>query len=110
MKQVKLQKSVALQKSQSSVVTGNVQVYCRFRPLNQREKEIADTVCVSFKDQKSCSVNGINKNTGITELIDYNFDRVFDLDSRQEQIFNMAVRPIVESVLDGYNGSIMAYG
>jgi hypothetical protein len=61
------------------VVTGNVKVYCRFRPLNKRELETAeDTVCVTFKDEKTCAVSGINKNTGNTELIDYNFDRVFD--------------------------------
>ena len=67
-------------------------------------------MCVTFKDGKTCAVNGINKNTGNTELIDYNFDRVFDTDAGQEDIFVTAVKPIVESVLDGYNGSIMAYG
>lgn len=55
-------------------------------------------------------MSGINKNTGNTELIDYNFDRVFDPNAQQVNIYDTAVRPIVESVLDGYNGSIMAYG
>lgn len=43
-------------------------------------------------------------------MIDYNFDRVFDPNTQQEFIYQTAVMPIVESVLDGYNGSIMAYG
>ena len=65
------------------VITGNVKVFCRFRPLNQRELDTADDMlCVSFKDEKTCSVNGINKNTGSEEPIDYNFDYTFDMDSR----------------------------
>ena len=41
-----------------------------------------DNVCVSFKDEKTCAVMGINKNTGAEEPIDYNFDYTFDMDSR----------------------------
>lgn len=35
---------------------------------------------------------------------------MFDPNSTQNEIYETAVKPIVESVLDGYNGSIMAYG
>lgn len=93
------------------VITGNVKVFCRFRPLNQRELETAeDTLCVDFKDEKTCSVMGINKNTGTEEPIDYNFDYTFDLASKQENVYKIAVMPIINSVLEGFNGSIMAYG
>ena len=31
--------------------SGNVKVFCRFRPLNERELETTgETLCVSFKD------------------------------------------------------------
>ena len=64
------------------VVTGNVRVFCRFRPLNEREKKTAESnLCVTFKDDKTCAVNGINKATGHTELIDYSYDQVFDTSS-----------------------------
>ena len=70
------------------VVTGNVQVFCRFRPLNQREKNTTENeLCVTFKNEKSCAVSGINKNTGATEPINYNFDRVFDVNSQQKDIY-----------------------
>jgi len=93
------------------VITGNVKVFCRFRPLNQRELDTADDLlCVDFKDPKTCSVKGINKNTGCEEPIDYNFDYVFDLESMQENVYKTAVMPIIKSVLEGFNGSIMAYG
>lgn len=69
-----------------------------------------DTLCVEFKDEKTCQVNGINKNTGAEEPIDYNFDYTFDMDSMQENVYKIAVMPIINSVLEGFNGSIMAYG
>lgn len=53
---------------------------------------------------------GINKATGNHEPVDYNFDYTFDTNSEQEDVYNTAVQPIVEMVLKGFNGSIMAYG
>ena len=44
------------------------------------------------------------------DKIDYNFDYVFDLESMQENVYKTAVMPIINSVLEGFNGSIMAYG
>lgn len=35
---------------------------------------------------------------------------MFDPNSTQVSIYEQSVKPIVDSVLDGYNGSIMAYG
>jgi len=43
-------------------------------------------------------------------MIDYNYDRVFDPTSRQVDMYETGVKPIVDSVLEGFNGSIMAYG
>lgn len=53
---------------------------------------------------------GTNQKTGNEEKINYNFDTVFDPKSKQEDVYDCAVKPIVESVLEGFNGSIMAYG
>jgi len=56
-----------------------VKVFCRFRPLNTREHETTgETLCVNFKDPKTCAVMGINKTTGNMEPINYTFDAVFD--------------------------------
>ena len=53
---------------------------------------------------------GINQKTGVAEPIPYNFDHVFDMTSTQKYIYDVSVVPVVQSVLDGFNGTIMAYG
>lgn len=40
----------------------------------------------------------------------FSFDTVFDTDSTQMDIYNETARPIVDKVLQGYNGTIFAYG
>ena len=67
-------------------------------------------MCVTFNNEFTCSINGINKDTGKQEPINYTFDATFDNFSTQMQVYKTAVEPIVESVLDGYNGTIFAYG
>lgn len=93
------------------VITGNVRVFCRFRPLNARELSTTENeVCVTFKDDKTCSVMGINSKTGNQEPIDYTFDATFDPNKRQRDLYDSAVCPVIDSVLEGFNGTILAYG
>lgn len=40
----------------------------------------------------------------------FNFDRVFDPTSYQQEVYDFAAKNIVESVLEGFNGTIFAYG
>jgi kinesin family protein 3/17 len=40
----------------------------------------------------------------------FTFDSVFDASSLQLDVYNTTARPIVDSVLQGYNGTIFAYG
>jgi hypothetical protein len=53
---------------------------------------------------------GINKATGSSEPIDYTFDATFDPGSAQKDVYETAIEPIVDSVLEGFNGTIFAYG
>ena len=41
---------------------------------------------------------------------DYTFDGLFEFDTSTEKFYNKACRPIVDSVLQGYNGGIICYG
>lgn len=93
------------------VVTGNVKVFARFRPLNQRELDTTgnETSC-QFRDPQTVALMGINAKTGNQEPIPYNFDYVFDMSSTQQQVYEVAVIPVVDGVLNGYNGTILAYG
>uniref|UniRef100_A0A4W6CLU5 Kinesin-like protein n=1 Tax=Lates calcarifer TaxID=8187 RepID=A0A4W6CLU5_LATCA len=40
----------------------------------------------------------------------YMFDRVFQSNTTQEQVYNACAQKIVKDVLEGYNGTIFAYG
>ena len=49
-------------------------------------------------------------NPNLFQLHRFTFDEVFDLDTNQEEIFNISAKPAVNSVLEGYNSTIFAYG
>jgi kinesin family member 15 len=40
----------------------------------------------------------------------FTFDYVADTDSTQQEVFTKIAQPIADSCLQGYNGSIFAYG
>ncbi|TIC00999.1 kinesin 1 [Wallemia mellicola] len=86
------------------MASNNIKVVARFRPVNKVERnqyppdgrpviDISDT-----NDQVKLNND------------DYSFDRVFNLDSKQEDVFEYGVRGIVDDVISGYNGTVFAYG
>lgn len=40
----------------------------------------------------------------------FSFDRIFDTQSTQQEVYEYSAKSIVESVLEGFNGTILAYG
>ncbi|KAJ1473474.1 Kif6 type kinesin-like protein, partial [Baffinella frigidus] len=44
------------------------------------------------------------------ERHEFKFNKIFDMDSRQEEVFNLVAAPTVQAALDGFNGTIFAYG
>lgn len=40
----------------------------------------------------------------------FTFDRVFPMDSLQTDLFDFSIRPTVDDLLNGYNGTVFAYG
>jgi kinesin family protein 5 len=87
---------------------GNVNVVCRFRPLNQKEKDMNEKPCVDFgSDGKTVIVKSQYETMGPQT---FNFDRVFNPDSIQNEVYEVAARPIVDSVLEGFNGTVLTYG
>ncbi|KAF2069429.1 hypothetical protein CYY_009251, partial [Polysphondylium violaceum] len=83
----------------------NVQVFVRVRPFSAFElKEgIATTpvLCESSRDIV-CNYKGVFRT--------YQFDHVFNQESRQKDLFDISVKPIVDEVLNGFNGTIFVYG
>eukprot|EP00056_Hartaetosiga_gracilis_P013197 m.216546 g.216546 ORF g.216546 m.216546 type:complete len:1488 (-) comp13806_c1_seq3:3847-8310(-) len=82
----------------------NFKVVVRVRPHITRECGLS--TCVNVKSNQFVSTT----RPGSGKTHDFVFDRVYDNHSTQQDIYESAVRPVVLSVLDGYNGSIIAYG
>lgn len=88
----------------------NVRVVVRVRPLNGKELDghCKNIVCVDTINSE-ITVENPNAAQGEPPKV-FSFDAVFDTDSTQVDIYNETARPIVDKVLQGYNGTIFAYG
>eukprot|EP01038_Epipyxis_sp_PR26KG_P008944 gene8944-12061_t len=85
-----------------------ITVGIRFRPEETSNKLQG----LSF----TSSDNSNENNNNCIELIasntkhEFNFDKIFDESSDQSSVFCSCTQPIVDQVLEGYNGCIFAYG
>ena len=87
-----------------------VRVVVRCRPLNTKEVDNGNQRIVDV-DLKAKSISAKNPKAGAAEPPKtFTFDSVYDWNSTQIGIFDDAAKPIVNSVLEGYNGTIFAYG
>lgn len=88
----------------SSPIEENIRVFCRLKPVDYHKpcvKSVADGTCKYIKyDENS---NDANQETVFPI-------KCFDQGSNQDIIFSTVAQPICDSVLKGYNGTIMAYG
>ncbi|KAJ6717627.1 KINESIN-LIKE PROTEIN [Salix purpurea] len=87
---------------------GRVRVAVRSRPRNAEEL-ISDADfndCVElYPELKRLK---LKKNNWSSES--YRFDEVFTETASQKRVYEVVAKPVVESVLSGYNGTVMAYG
>lgn len=40
----------------------------------------------------------------------FSFDRIFGVDTGQEEVFDIVAKPVIDQVMDGFNGTLFAYG
>lgn len=89
-------------------VPGRVRVAVRLRPRNAEElasdADFAD--CVEL--QPELKRLKLRRNNWDSDT--YEFDEVLTEFSSQKRVYEVVAKPVVESVLDGYNGTVMAYG
>lgn len=107
--------------------TDNMRVAIRIRPALNREieKDLPfRSIVITSKENKTCSlVEYIGaeldeagrqrewiQSPQMFQLHRFTFDAVFDIDSSQEEVYNLTAKPAVMSVLEGYNSTIFAYG
>ena len=84
----------------------NVKVIARFRPMNELEKSSGNEQVVVFTSPTSLQFNSSREKN----VYRFNFDRIFPPSSTQEDIYSFGVKEIIDSVLNGYNGTVLAYG
>ena len=89
-----------------------IQIYLRLRPcrngsykhehIDINSSQTSVEVRVPVAEQGYVN-NTIRKHT-------FRFDKIFDCATTQEQIFNEVAKDVIDSAIDGYNGTIFAYG
>ena len=92
--------------SQPSTSNSNVKVICRFRPLNDKEKENTKDLCITYIDEEQVEIKSKNEYNNFT----FQFDKIFNTMSTQKEIYDYSAKELVDSVLSGYNATIFAYG
>uniref|UniRef100_F7FXR0 Centromere-associated protein E n=1 Tax=Monodelphis domestica TaxID=13616 RepID=F7FXR0_MONDO len=82
---------------------GAVTVCVRVRPLISREQALGDATQLHWKteDRLISQIDGTRS---------FSFDRVFHSNETTEKVFEEIAVPIIRSAIQGYNGTIFAYG
>jgi len=83
----------------------SIKVFTRLRPLNKLEKEQGGECCVQYTD-KSIKV----KVAGVETPYDFGFDGIFGPECSQKDMFDQVAKPVIDGLIEGYNGTIFAYG
>ncbi|XP_073412392.1 kinesin-like protein KIF6 [Dendrobates tinctorius] len=95
------------------MVKQTIQIYARVKPsrrpagiysVNNEESAASSLEIIVPRDLADGFVN--NKR----ESYKFRFQETFDQETKQEAIFERLAKPVAESVLTGYNGTIFAYG
>ncbi|XP_058150671.1 centromere-associated protein E isoform X2 [Dasypus novemcinctus] len=82
---------------------GAVAVCVRVRPLNTREEALGEATQVYWK-------TGNNTIYQVDGSKSFNFDRVFHSNETTKNVYEEIAVPIIDSAIQGYNGTIFAYG
>uniref|UniRef100_A0A3Q3KUK5 Kinesin-like protein n=1 Tax=Mastacembelus armatus TaxID=205130 RepID=A0A3Q3KUK5_9TELE len=97
-----------MSKSKSSET---VKVVVRCRPLNRKEESNGPAGSIVQMDLRLGQVILRNPRAPASEpQKTFTFDAVYDANSKQRDLYDESVRPLIDSVLAGFNGTIFAYG
>ncbi|XP_062248596.1 kinesin-like protein KIF3B [Platichthys flesus] len=88
-----------------------VKVVVRCRPMNEKEQanKFERVVSVDVKLGQIVVRNPREASASETPKV-FTFDSVYDWNSKQIDLYDETFRPLVDSVLLGFNGTIFAYG
>jgi centromeric protein E len=82
----------------------SIQVCIRMRPLVEKEiTEGSDRIDWQFNDTSIIGDSDIGRKA-------FTFDRIFGPNESNAEVYLSCARPIVTKALQGYNGTVFAYG
>lgn len=88
----------------------SVRVVVRVRPLSRKEQQDGHVIA-TIADESSGTITCSNPKADLSDPPkSFTFDAVFSVDCKQKSIYDKCGATVVEAVLDGYNGTIFAYG
>ena len=99
--------------------SANVKVYCRIRPENEKEKQSGMKICITATSDNSVKIltDSVGVDTGkessknkSENFQTFTYDGVFPPETEQEKIFNLVAKPLINSALEGFNGTMFCYG
>uniref|UniRef100_A0A3B5QZS1 Kinesin-like protein n=1 Tax=Xiphophorus maculatus TaxID=8083 RepID=A0A3B5QZS1_XIPMA len=89
----------------------SVKVVVRCRPLSRKEESNGPAGGIVQMDLRLGQVILRNPRAPPSEpQKTFTFDAVYDSSSKQRDLYDESVRPLIDSVLAGFNGTIFAYG
>lgn len=99
-------------------VIGNgsrIMVYVRLRPMAKKEKEGKSRCCVRIVNEKDVYLTDFVNENDYLRLKrlsgrHFTFDASFSEATTQQEVYSTATAELVESVLQGRNGSVFCYG
>ncbi|CAH2048177.1 unnamed protein product [Thlaspi arvense] len=86
---------------------GNIRVYCRIRPFLPGQNSRQTTIEYTGENGELVVANPFKQGKDTHRL--FKFNKVFGQAATQEEVF-LDTRPLIRSILDGYNVCIFAYG
>ena len=77
--------------------------------MNKKEKEDSRTKIVKVVPEKGTVAIQDPANPG-DDAKTFTFDACYDWDCKQRDVYDETAHPLIEEVLNGFNGTIFAYG
>eukprot|EP00762_Andalucia_godoyi_P004183 ANDGO_06248.mRNA.1 Kinesin-related protein 5 len=84
----------------------SIKVCIRFRPFNRRELALGESKG-KFQIQDGVNLECLGNTL---QHHQFAFDRIFGMNTNQPEVFEYVGRPCIEDVMQGFNGTIFAYG
>jgi hypothetical protein len=107
--------SSQIQASIGASKSSNIKVNVRFRPLNTVEKDFISSnigfiTCEFPQEEGSVVIKTDPTSNSSSTTMHYRYDKVFQLDTSQQEIYNSIGKETLLDVCNGYNGTIFTYG